>query len=211
MTERAKVKICGITNSDDGRYAASLGADFLGFNFYPASPRYIPPSKARDIILDLPSDVAAVGLFVNASLEDIHHQRDICSLTWVQLHGNEDADFCHRVARLGVKIIKAIRIRSAEDVDRAADFDTDALLLDAYHPALYGGTGEKFDWTLLNRLNKRNIFLAGGITPNNIQDALATGVGAVDVCSGVESRPGVKDLSQLALLFERINTYYGSR
>ncbi len=211
MVERAKVKICGITRLDDGRCAASLGANFLGFNFYPSSPRYLTPEEARDIIAVLPAGVAAVGLFVNATLETIRQTLAVCPLPWVQLHGDEDADFCRRAAHLGVKVIKALRIRRADDLQQAASFNTDAILLDAYHPNFYGGTGECFDWTWLNHLNKKNIFLAGGLSPDNIQDALATGVGAVDVCSGVESRPGIKDHDKLSLLFKRINDYYGSR
>ncbi|MBN2210917.1 MAG: phosphoribosylanthranilate isomerase, partial [Sedimentisphaerales bacterium] len=134
MADRAKVKICGITTLDDGRCAAALGANYLGFNFYPPSPRYIAPQKAQIIIANLPTDVSAVGLFVNASLEDIRQTLDVCPLPWVQLHGDEDADFCRRVAQLGVNVIKALRIRSADDLARAAAYDTDALLLDAYHP-----------------------------------------------------------------------------
>ncbi|MBN2210293.1 MAG: phosphoribosylanthranilate isomerase, partial [Sedimentisphaerales bacterium] len=209
MADRAKVKICGITTLDDGRYAASLGADFLGFNFYPPSPRYIAPQKAHTIIANLPADVAAVGLFVNASLEDIRQTLEVCPLPWVQLHGDEDADFCRHVSYLDVKVIKALRIRSVDDMAQTTIYDTDALLLDAYHPNLYGGTGECFDWSLLNQLHKQNIFLAGGITPDNVQDALATGVWAIDICSGVEARPGVKDHVKLTQLFARINTYYG--
>lgn len=203
-----KVKICGISNLSDAEAAAHLGADMLGFNFYPKSPRYISPEKAGDIIDKLPAFVKVVGVFVNAQPEQIRRAIGTCQLDWVQFHGDETSEFCQGFISEGVKTMKAIRVKTPEDVKKAESFYTDAILLDAFSCDKYGGTGESFDWNIIGHIGKR-IFLAGGINPENAPDAVKLGVYGIDVCSGVESEPGKKDHEKMEALFERIRLLRG--
>ena len=153
-----KVKICGLTNYDDAVAAMDMGADLLGFNFYPVSPRYITPEQAKGIINKLPGFMDTAGVFVNASIEQIHEIKDICQLDWVQLHGDEDPEFCRSLLSHNVKTMKAIRVKNQADIERADSFFTDAVLLDAFDPDKYGGTGLTFDWNVIGNISKR-IFL----------------------------------------------------
>jgi len=198
-----KVKICGITNYQDAAAAMDMGADLLGFNFYPKSPRYIPPAKAAEIINKLPAFIDIVGVFVNESIERIQETKNFCQLDWVQLHGDESPQFCREFLSDNVKIMKAIRVKSQADVQRADGFFTDAVLLDAFDPEKYGGTGITFDWNVIGHINKR-VFLAGGINPDNAAAAVQLGVYGIDVCSGVEAEPGKKDHKKMRKLFENI-------
>jgi phosphoribosylanthranilate isomerase len=198
-----KVKICGITNYDDAMAAADLGADILGFNFYPKSPRYIPPKDAVKIIDRLPAFVDVAGVFVNAPFKQIRQIMEDCELSWVQLHGDEDPKFCQQFQALNVKIIKAIRVKSRADIDTAEIFSTDAVLLDAFDPKKYGGTGLSFDWNIVGHIATR-VFLAGGINPDNAVKAIQLGVYGIDICSGIESAPGKKDHKKMKKLFENI-------
>ena len=200
----AKIKICGITNQPDAQLAVELGADLLGFNFYQPSPRYIVPAAAAKIIDSLPHGPEIVGLFVNAEPEFIWDVLNYCPLTMVQLHGDESNTDCRAIAQLGLKVIKAIRIRKPGDVRQAENFDTELILLDAFRKDLYGGTGESFDWDWITSVTDKRIFLAGGIDPANIKAALNVGTYGIDLCSGVEKQPGIKDHPRLRLLFERI-------
>ena len=127
-----KVKICGITNHQD-----AVGADLLGFNFYPKSPRYLVPETAADIINKLPGYVDVVGVFVNSSIEQIHEITALCQLDWVQLHGDEDPEFCRSLLTHNVKTMKAIRVKDRTDIEKADNFFTDAILLDAFDPEKY--------------------------------------------------------------------------
>lgn len=199
-----KVKICGITNYDDAQAAADLGADLIGFNFYPKSPRYITPKAAEKIIYKLPGFVDTVGIFVNPTIEEIKKLTDDGQLNWVQLHGDETPDFCHSLHSFSVRTMKALRVKSEDDIERAETFFTDAILLDAYDPEKYGGTGISFDWNIVGHIGKR-VFLAGGINPENAAKAIELGVYGIDVCSGVESKPGKKDHSKMKKLFENIH------
>ena len=203
-TLTARIKICGITNQPDARLAVELGADLLGFNFYRPSPRYIAPAAAAEIIGSLPRGPEIVGLFVNAELEFIRDVLNHCPLTMVQLHGDESNTDCRAVEQLGIKVIKAIRIRKPGDIKQAGNFDTELILLDAFREDLYGGTGESFDWNWITSVPDKKIFLAGGINPDNIKTALNVGTYGIDLCSGVEKQPGIKDHPRLRLLFERI-------
>ena len=203
-TLTAKIKICGITNQPDAQLAVELGADLLGFNFYQPSPRYIVPAAAAKIIDSLPHGPEIVGLFVNAKLEFIRDVLNHCPLTMIQLHGDESNTDCRAIAQLGLKVIKAIRIRKPDDVRQAENFDTELILLDAFREDLYGGTGESFDWNWITSVPDKRIFLAGGIDPDNIKAALNVGTYGIDLCSGVEKQPGIKDHPRLRLLFERI-------
>ena len=198
-----KVKICGITNYEDATAAVDMGADLLGFNFYPKSPRFVTPQKASEIISKLPGFIDTVGVFVNASLEQIRETMDLCQLNWVQLHGDEDPEFCNSFLSLNVKTMKALRVKDQSDIQQAENYFTDAILLDAFHPEKYGGTGLTFDWNIVGHINKR-IFLAGGINPDNATEAIKLGVYGIDVCSGIEAEPGKKDHEKMRKLFENI-------
>jgi len=203
-----KVKICGITNYKDAAAAVDLGADLLGFNFYPKSPRYITPKKAAKIINKLPAFIDIAGVFVNSSLEDIQQIIYSCQLNWVQLHGDETPEFCHSLGSINVKTMKALRVKDRKDIDKTDNFFTDAILLDAFHPEKYGGTGLTFDWNIIGHIGKR-IFLAGGITADNAVAAVELGVYGIDVCSGIEAEPGKKDLAKMKQLFDNIRHLRG--
>ena len=198
-----KVKICGITNYEDAVAALDMGADLLGFNFYQKSPRFILPEKARKIINKLPAFIDIAGVFVNESIEQIHEIQKVCRLDWVQLHGDEDTEFCKQFRYHNVKVMKAIRVKDQNDVRSAEDYFTDAILLDAFDPDKYGGTGLSFDWNVIGHINKR-VFLAGGINPDNAVEAAELGVYGIDVCSGIEAKPGKKDHKKMKKLFENI-------
>ncbi len=198
-----KVKICGITNYADGLAAIEMGADILGFNFYAKSPRYITPAEATKIVNKLPAFVDIAGVFVNSSLEQVREITNQCQLDWMQLHGNENVEFCRWLAYDSVKTMKAIRVKDAEDLKQVDEYSTDAVLLDAYDPNKYGGTGLTFDWNIIGHIGKR-IFLAGGIHPDNAVDAVELGVYGIDVCSGIESVPGKKDHKKMQQLFDNI-------
>jgi phosphoribosylanthranilate isomerase len=203
-----KVKICGLTNYEDASAAMDMGADLLGFNFYPKSPRYVAPEKALAIINKLPGFIDIAGVFVNSSFEQIRKVLSLCQLNWVQLHGDEDPQFCGQFLSLNVRTMKAIRVKDQADIKSADSFFTDAILLDAFDPEKYGGTGLKFDWNIIGHIDKR-IFLAGGINPDNAADAVKLGVYGIDVCSGIEAEPGRKDHKKMKKLFENIRHLRG--
>jgi phosphoribosylanthranilate isomerase len=205
-----KVKICGITNLEDAQAAVELGADILGFNFYPPSPRYIEPEQAKTIIKQLPSFVDTAGIFVNAQEQDIHHLTDSGFLNWIQFHGDESPEFCSRFNIWNVHTMKAIRVRNSDDIRRALEFNTHSLLFDAFDSDLYGGTGKTFDWSLIDNTQMR-VFVAGGIRPDNIENALQLNVFGVDICSGIESEPGKKDIQKMKALFQIIYRYTGRK
>ncbi|MHC5076081.1 MAG: phosphoribosylanthranilate isomerase [Planctomycetota bacterium] len=199
-----KVKICGITNYKDAQAAIDMGTDLLGFNFYPKSPRYLKPAKAKDIIQKLPAFIDTVGLFVNSPMDEIHEIVNLCRFDWVQLHGDETPDFCKEFRTHNVKTMKAIRVKDQADIENAEDYFTDAVLFDAFDPDKYGGTGVTFDWNVVGHINKR-VFLAGGINPENAEKAVKLGVYGIDICSGIEFEPGKKDHEKMKKLFENIH------
>jgi len=203
-----KVKICGLTNYRDAAAAVDMGADLLGFNFYPGSPRFVKLEQAAQIINKLPAFIHVAGVFVNASLDQIKEAISECNLDWVQLHGDESPEFCESLLSINVRTMKAIRVKDQEDIERAESFFTDAVLLDAFDPEKYGGTGLTFDWNIIGHINKR-IFLAGGINPDNVAVAIELGVYGIDVCSGIEARPGKKDHRKMKKLFENIQRLRG--
>ncbi len=203
-----EVKICGITTLDDALMATELGAGYLGFNFYPNSPRYINPLAAAEIIAKLPDSVVSVGLFVNATRERIEQVLRDCRLGMLQLHGDESSEFCRECEPLGLPVMKALRIREPADLRRMDGYPGEIVLLDAFREDAYGGTGHRFDWSWLKDASgKLKIFLAGGIKPENVNEALAVGTWGLDVCSGVETSPGVKDVEKMRTLFEAIRAY----
>jgi phosphoribosylanthranilate isomerase len=197
-----KVKICGITNWTDARRAVEAGADFLGFNFYPESSRYIAPARARRIVQRLPQNVASVGVFVNEPEREMLAIAQQVGLDYVQLHGDETAEVVSRMRR-SFRVIKAIRVRNSFRISQLADFSrASSILLDGFDAHLRGGTGKSFNWKLARSAGrKRQIFLAGGLTPENAAEAVsAARPFAIDVCSGVESRPGKKDAARMRAL-----------
>jgi len=203
-----KVKICGITNIEDAKAAMEMGADLLGFNFYEKSPRFISPQAAAKIISQLPAFVDIVAVYVNPTLEQIKEQITDGSFNWVQLHGDETPEFCNSLRQFSVKTIKAIGVKDKSSLELAEKYFTDAVLLDAFDPKRYGGTGISFDWNVIGNINKR-VFLAGGINPDNVRKALELDVYGIDVCSGIESAPGKKDHKKMKQLFENIKYVRG--
>jgi phosphoribosylanthranilate isomerase len=196
---RVRVKICGITNWADARRAIAGGAELLGFNFYKGSPRYITPARARRIVRRLPKGVAAVGVFVNETEEKMIETARVVGLDQLQLHGDESPAMVARLART-LPVIKAVRVRKPFRAAQLAPYKrASALLLDGYDRRARGGTGRTFDWEIARRAGRNGrIFLAGGLTPENIGDAIrAAKPYAVDVCSGVEARPGKKDPAKM--------------
>ena len=188
-----KVKICGITSVADGLLAAGAGADMIGLMFYESSPRHITLAQAAEISRALPPFVLRVGVFVNPDEALVTSAIRECGLSLLQFHGDETSDFC---TQFGVMSLKALRVRDAESLQPLEQFKTDAFLLDAYAQSGLGGTGEKFNWDLAVEAQKfgKPIFLAGGLTPENVADAVRqVHPFAVDVSSGVESAPGKKD------------------
>jgi len=188
-----KVKICGITNLADGMAAAAAGADALGFVFYDQSPRRVTAEIAAGFIRELPPFVMKVGVFVNAPEAMVVHAIRECGLNLLQFHGEESPEYC---LQFGLMSMKAFRIRDAASLQAVLGYHTDAWLLDAYTPDKPGGTGETFNWDLAREAQGwgRPIFLAGGLTPENVGEAVwrAQPYG-VDVSSGVETAPGRKD------------------
>lgn len=191
----------------DGQLACALGADLLGFNFYGRSPRFIEPGAAAQIIRKLPAGPERVGLFVKAKFEYIKEVLAQCPLTMVQLHGDEDNTFCRQVAKLGLPVLKALRMSCPEDIRKIEQFEMEYILLDAFREDLYGGTGESFDWSWIRETGTKKIFLAGGINPDTIEEALAVGTCGIDLCSGVEKEPGIKDEGKMRELFGKIEHY----
>lgn len=188
-----KVKICGITNLADAQMAVAAGADLLGFVFYDQSPRFITLPAAAEITRHLPPYVLRVGLFVNAEEPFIFSAIQACGLNLLQFHGEEPPDFC---TQFGLMTIKAFRISDASSLAAIPQYATDAYLLDAYTPGIRGGTGHRFNWDLAVQAGEfgKPIFLAGGLTPDNVGEAIRqVRPFAVDVSSGVELSPGKKD------------------
>lgn len=188
-----RLKICGITRLSDAQAAASLGASAIGFNFYQESPRYIEPETAGQIIRELPPFISAVGIVVNADADRIDDIIDRAHIDTLQFHGDETPEFCAQFER--VRTIKAFRIKNEDDLTSITDYQTNGYLLDAYHPEQYGGSGISFSWDILASLDISNpVIIAGGITAKNVTQLLAhIRPYGIDVCSGVESAPGVKD------------------
>ena len=198
-----KVKICGITSATDALAAASAGADALGFNFYGPSPRCLKPEQALPIRLSLPPFMSTVGIFVDMDPPRVREIMQFCGLDYAQLHGHESPVVLSRLE--GFRIIKAIRMRGEDDLRELERYSSaDAFLLDTYVKGLPGGTGETFDWDLARAAsNRAKVILAGGLTPENVADAVERGRPfAVDVAGGVEESPGKKS-RELMMRFVR--------
>jgi phosphoribosylanthranilate isomerase len=196
-----KVKICGITTADDARMAVAAGADAIGLVFFDKSPRCVDAERAAGIVAAIPPFVQVVGLFVNAPLELVNATADRAGLDIVQLHGEETPSYCDAVNR---RVMKAFRVKGPESLAPIASYRVAGLLLDAYSPNSYGGTGERFDWDLVLAAKVHGpIILAGGLTPDNVASAVSqVSPYAVDVSSGVELSPGRKNPEQVRRFIE---------
>lgn len=195
---RTRIKICGITRTEDAHAAASAGVDALGFMFFKESKRYISPESAGPIVRSLPPLVEPVAVFVNESAEEIRRICAECNIRTIQLHGEESPEFCRSLSTL--RIIKAFRIRERLDLAGLPEFRTSAWLLDSFSAAQRGGTGEKFDWELASSAMVHHVpvFLAGGLNAANISAAIRqVRPYAVDLSSGVEVSPGIKDHAKI--------------
>lgn len=193
-----KIKICGFTRPQDAQAAAELGADAVGLVFYAQSKRCVDAAQAAEIAAALPPQVAKVALFVNESAEQIRRILGAVPIDIVQFHGDEAPEFCRQ---FGKPYWKAVRVQSAQDIAEAAERYTDAaaLLLDAHIEGQYGGTGQVFDWRLLPETLPLPWILSGGLNPGNVAAALRqTGAAWLDVSSGVEQAPGIKNLDLMA-------------
>ncbi len=202
-----KVKICGVTRLGDAELAAELGAWAIGLNHWEHSPRRCDPARAAEIGQAMKRRCEVAGVFVNPSLDEVAEAAENEVLTMVQLHGDEGPSFCAEVGRrTGAKVIKALRVRSAADVQAAEAFRTDFHMFDAHQAGTPGGTGESFDWELAaHRRSKVPLILAGGLRPENVAEAISVvRPFALDVASGVESEPGIKDPALLGALFEAV-------
>jgi len=205
---RTRIKICGITRLEDALEASALGVDAVGFVFYDKSPRYIDPQKAASIIRQLPPFVSAVGLFVNPTQDYIAEVLQSVPLGVIQLHGDESADFCSAQRR---RVMKAVPISDADDLKETARFNC-PVLLDAKAPAgVYGGTGRSFDWSLLKDFEHDfPLTLAGGLNIDNVEEAMSIRQWfALDVSSGVESSPGIKDAEKMRAFVAAVNNAKG--
>jgi phosphoribosylanthranilate isomerase len=199
-------KICGITNLSDAQAAAVHGASAIGFIFYEKSSRAISIEDAKFISRHLSNDISKVGVFVNHDKAFIEEAIRSLSLKIIQLHGDETPGFCNQ---FDVPVLKALRIKDKASFSVMSDFNVDGFLLDTFSNKQYGGTGETFDWSLLNGKKDTPIILSGGLNLDNILDAISSvNPSAIDVNSGVESIPGIKDHLKLKKLFKQLkNTH----
>ena len=196
------IKICGITREQDALAAARYGANAIGLVFYASSPRYVTPARATELMRALPPFVMSVGLFVDASADEVTRTLAAARVDLLQFHGNESPAYCRQISRqCGVPYLKAARVRPGLDLlQYAHDYhDAKALLLDAYVEGAHGGTGSTFDWALIPKNLPLPVVLSGGLTPENVTMAIqAVRPWAVDVSSGVEISKGIKDTAKIA-------------
>jgi phosphoribosylanthranilate isomerase len=211
---RTRIKICGITRQQDALAAAAAGADAVGFVFHSPSPRYVVPAVARTIAKALPPFVTSVGLFVDAPVDTVRSALAMVPLGILQFHGDEPAEFC---GQFGLPYMKAVRVHSGTDLLQYATRypDAAALLLDAYRSGVPGGTGETFDWDLIPVGLNCRIVLSGGLTPDNVAGGIErVRPWAVDVASGVEASPGLKDgqlIRRFAAAVRRVDRQFNDR
>jgi phosphoribosylanthranilate isomerase len=198
------IKICGITNIDDALAAVAVGADALGFNFYKPSPRYTTPQSARKIIEQLPPSVLTVGVFVNE--EAATEIATEAGVTALQLHGDELPGYCRKLAA-DRYVIKTLTVSDDFNIDMIKSYDVEAIMLDTRDNKLRGGTGRTFDWSIARQVSQivPKLFLAGGLSPENVEEAVATvRPYAVDACSALEDRPGKKNQQRMRAFIETV-------
>lgn len=205
-TEQTSLKICGVRNEADAQGLMDLGVDAVGFNFWPKSKRYLDPNEAA-WLKNLGGKILRVGVFVNQPSELSLRLISEGMIDVVQLHGDEDPETAAVFSNAGIRVIKAIGVKTPADIERAGEFEVDAMLLDAHAPSVFGGTGETFDWSLAldfkNRFPNTAMILAGGITPQNAAMAIAqVRPAALDIASGAEVSPGVKDFTKVQQLLD---------
>jgi len=198
------LKICGVRSESDARELIRIGVDALGVNFWPKSKRYLDPSEAL-WLKGLAGEILRVGVFVNEHEGLAFRLFEEGMIDAVQLHGDEEPEVVMEYKKAGIPVIKALGVKNEDDIVRAAGYESDAVLLDAYAPHVFGGTGDTFDWSLANEFKLRNpntpMILAGGIVPENAVAAIAQAKpDAIDVASGAEISPGVKDFEKVRLL-----------
>lgn len=194
---RTRIKICGLTRVEDALAAAEAGADAIGLVFYPPSPRAVALSRAAEIVRQLPPFIDTVGLFVNPDADFVRKVQGESGISLLQFHGDESPAFCEQFGR---RWMKAVRVRSGRDIEVAyQNYESAAgLLVDAYDPQQYGGTGQTFDWSLIPAKRPRPLILAGGLNSANVASAVAAvRPWAVDVSGGVEREKGIKDASRM--------------
>ena len=206
-----RVKICGITKPDQGAKIVSLGANALGFISVERSPRYVTPSQIKIIIEGLNSPVDTIGVFADAPISKIVETVNIAGITGVQLHGAESCQFCQKLRDnlpTEIEIIKAFRVKNRETLEQTANYSecVNTLLLDAYHPQMLGGTGHTLNWLDLQQFQPALPWmLAGGLTPQNVTEALSQlQPDGIDLSSGVERSPGDKNLNKVTQLFQAL-------
>ena len=194
----AKVKICGITNIEDAANAARLGADYLGFNFYKKSPRFIDAEIAQKVLNNLGFSTKKVAVFVNEDLDKAGSIVKQLNFDLIQLHGDESPEYCAQLKKKAKKqVIKAFRIKDKLNLNDFMSYDADYYMFDAHKEGQFGGTGKTFDWSLLNGI-KKPFFLSGRLNPGNVKEAIKmVNPFAVDVASGVESKIGKKDYKKM--------------
>lgn len=212
-----RIKICGLTTAADAQAAADAGADAIGFVFAPSS-RQVTPAQARRIGRDLPPFVLKVGVFVDPSLDELRRGASEAGLHIVQLHGDEDNDLIRTVQGWGFPVIKSVPVGKGDILDNLVPIEANGLLLDTYHPQQAGGTGQTFDWSLARRGEARlraagrrtPIILAGGLGPDNVEQAVRTvRPYAVDVSSGVEKSPGQKCPDKMIQFVQKARSFHG--
>ena len=200
----SRLKVCGITNLEDALVSVESGADALGFVFYAGSKRYIDPVRAGEIISQLPPFIIKVGVFVNESISDLLEAQRVAGFDTFQLHGDETAEYC---SNLGRPYIKAFRVKSEIDKNYINSFNTRSVLFDTYSDKDFGGTGKIFDWEIMENagLSDKFVILSGGLEVSNVGRAIKkVRPYAVDVSSGVEKSPGLKDHNKLKAFAEAV-------
>ncbi|WP_446009096.1 phosphoribosylanthranilate isomerase [Candidatus Electrothrix sp.] len=215
--DRIRIKMCGTTNLEDALAAVEAGVDALGFIFYTKSPRNVDPKMVRIIIEQLPPFVDTVGVFVDRNRKEVEEIIRFCGLGYAQLHGQESPKYCERLARFTApcQVIKALRVGGnvqASDITPYNDH-VKGFLLDTYQKGVKGGTGQRFDWSLIQGLKlQRDVILAGGLDPDNVHEALAAaGPYALDVNSGVEIHPRQKDHGLIRQFVQQVRTWEQAR
>ncbi|MCM8806184.1 MAG: phosphoribosylanthranilate isomerase [Candidatus Omnitrophica bacterium] len=202
-----KVKICGITRKEDAIICEKLGIDYLGFNFYSGSKRFIKPESAKFIISEL-KKIKTIGVFVENDLDSIKKIVEFCGLDGIQIHSEQSPVFCNKIKREfpGLIIIQAFRIKGSipENIN---DFDADYFIFDSFDERQFGGTGKIFDWKILDKAGEvlKKTFIAGGVNPDNVEKIVfLTNIYGIDVASGVEISPGIKDKNKIKCLLSKI-------
>ena len=210
-----QVKFCGFTQASDVQQAIELGADALGFVFYPPSPRAVTVEQAKSLVQQVPAFVSVVALVVNIQPSELVALANSVDFDVIQFHGDESAEQCQQLAKsVNKRWVKALRINQdthdlqsiQSQIKDYAQAGASSILLDAYHKDAYGGTGERFDWSLIPKDSALPIILAGGLTPDNIGDTLKLPIQAVDVSGGIESAKGIKDAGKMAAFIRAVKS-----